>query len=133
VDRAVTFATLVSGGVMDECPDLKIVLGHGGGYTCYGIGRMDHGWKVRSEARAHISQPPSAYLRRFYYDCIVYTEPALRYLIDTVGADRVVFGTDWPYDMALDWPVSWILAMESLTQAEKEAILWRNLERLLKL
>jgi aminocarboxymuconate-semialdehyde decarboxylase len=92
---------------------------------------MDHGWKVRTEARANISQPPSAYLRRFYYDCIVYTESALRFLIDTVGADRVVFGTDWPYDMALDWPVSWILAMESLTQAEKEAILWRNLERLL--
>ena len=133
VDRAVTFATLVSGGVMDECPDLKIVLGHGGGYTCFGIGRMDHGWQVRTEARANIEQPPSAYLRRFYYDCIVYTESALRFLIDTVGADRVVFGTDWPYDMALDWPVSWILAMESLTQAEKEAILWRNLERLLGL
>ncbi|MGH7345513.1 MAG: amidohydrolase family protein, partial [Candidatus Rokuibacteriota bacterium] len=131
VDRAVTFATLVSGGVIDECPDLKIVLGHGGGYTCYGIGRMDRGWQVRTEARANISQPPSAYLRRFYYDCIVYTESALRFLIDAVGADRVVFGTDWPYDMALDWPVSWILAMESLTQAEKEAILWRNLERLL--
>jgi len=131
VDRAVTFATLVSGGVMDAYPDLKIVLGHGGGYTCYGIGRMDRGWQVRTEARTHISQPPSAYLRRFYYDCIVYTESALRFLIDTVGADRVVFGTDWPYDMALDWPVSWILAMESLTQAEKEAILWRNLETLL--
>jgi len=133
VDRAVTFATLVSGGVMDECPNLKIVLGHGGGYTCYGIGRMDRGWQVRSEARANIQQPPSTYLRRFYYDCIVYTESALRFLIDTVGADRVVFGTDWPYDMALDWPVSWILAMESLTQEEKDAILWRNLERLLNI
>jgi aminocarboxymuconate-semialdehyde decarboxylase len=133
VDRAVTFATLVHGGVMDEFPDLKIVLGHGGGYTCYGIGRMDHGWQVRSEARVHISQPPSAYLNRFYYDCIVYTESALRYLIDTVGIDRVVFGTDWPYDMALDWPVSWILGMKSLTPDEKEAILYKNLERLLNL
>src|SRR5262249_48851586 len=47
VDRAVTFATLVSGGVMDAHPNLKIVLGHGGGYTCYGIGRMDHAWQVR--------------------------------------------------------------------------------------
>jgi aminocarboxymuconate-semialdehyde decarboxylase len=133
VDRAVTFATLVHGGVMDEFPDLKIVLGHGGGYTCYGIGRMDHGWQVRSEARTHITQPPSAYLNRFYYDCIVYTEQALRYLIDSVGIDRVVFGTDWPYDMALDWPVSWILGMKSLSQDEKEAILYRNLERLLKI
>ena len=132
-DRAVTFATLVHGGVMDDHPDLKIVLGHGGGYTCYGIGRMDHAWKVRTEARTHITKPPSAYLRRFHYDCIVYTEEALRFLIDTVGVDRVVFGTDWPYDMALDWPVSWILGMTSLTQAEKEAILWRNLEGLLGL
>jgi aminocarboxymuconate-semialdehyde decarboxylase len=133
VDRAVTFATLVHGGVMDAFPDLKIVLGHGGGYTCYGIGRMDHGWQVRSEARAHITKPPSAYLRHFYYDCIVYTEPALRFLIDSVGVDRVVFGTDWPYDMALDWPVAWILGMTSLTQEEKEAILWKNLENLLGL
>jgi aminocarboxymuconate-semialdehyde decarboxylase len=132
-DRAVTFATLVSGGVMDEFPDLKICLGHGGGYTCFGIGRMDHGWQVRSEARVHNTQPPSAYLGRFYYDCIVYTEPALRFLIDSVGADRVVFGTDWPYDMALDWPVAWVLGMKGLSQAEKEAILWKNLERLLGL
>ena len=132
-DRAVTFATLVSGGVMDEFPDLKICLGHGGGYTCFGIGRMDHGWQVRSEARVHITQPPSAYLGRFYYDCIVYTEPALRFLIDSVGADRVVFGTDWPYDMALDWPVAWVLGMKGLSQEEKEAILWKNLERLLGL
>jgi aminocarboxymuconate-semialdehyde decarboxylase len=130
-DRAVTFATLVHGGVMDQFPNLKIVLGHGGGYTCYGIGRMDHAWKVRSEARVHAPQPPSAYLRRFHYDCIVYTEQALRYLIDTVGVDRVVFGTDWPYDMALDWPVAWIMAMESLTTEEKDAILWKNLEQLL--
>ena len=133
VDRAVTFATLVSGGVMDECPGLKIVLGHGGGYTCYGIGRMDHAWQARAEARVHTAKPPSGYLRHFYYDCIVYTESALRFLIDTVGVDRVVFGTDWPYDMALDWPVSWILSMESLSQEEKEAILWKNLERLLNL
>ena len=61
----------------------------------------------------------------------MYTEPALRYLIDTVGVDRVVFGTDWPYDMALDWPVSWILGMTSLSAEEKEAILSKNLERLL--
>src|SRR5260370_25296060 len=94
---------------------------------------MDPAWQGRSEAGARISAPPSAYLRRFYYDCIVYTEPALRFLIDTVGADLVVFGTDWPYDMALDWPVSRILAMDSLSQAEKEAILSRNLVRLPRL
>ena len=80
-----------------------------------------------------MKQPIYSYLRRFYYDCIVYTEPALRFLVDTVGADRVLFGTDWPYDMALDWPVSWILRMESLSAEEKEAILWKNLAKLLAL
>ena len=132
-DRTLTFASLVLGGVMDACPDLKICFSHGGGYTCYGIGRMDRGWQGIPQADRLTSQPPSAYLRRFYYDCIVYTERSLRFLIDTVGVDRVLFGTDWPYDMAQDWPVSWILSMESITQEEKEAILYKNLEGLLGL
>lgn len=132
-DRTITFATLVMGGVMDACPDLQICLSHGGGYTCYGIGRIDRNWHTRPDVHQLTPQPPSAYLRRFYYDCIVYTEAALRYLIDTVGVDRVVFGTDWPYDMAFDWPVSWILSLSSLTPDEKDAILWKNLERLLGL
>jgi aminocarboxymuconate-semialdehyde decarboxylase len=130
-DRAITFASLVFGGVMDRCPDLKVCLCHGGGYTCFGIGRMDRGWQVRPEARLHIQSPPSAYLGRFYYDCLTHSEAALRYLIDSVGIDRVVFGTDWPFDMATDWPVSWLLSLESLTLEEKEAILWKNLEGLL--
>jgi len=133
VDRAVTFASFVFGGVMDKCPDLRVCLAHGGGYACYGIGRMDRGWQVRSEAREQISQPPSAYLSKFYYDCLTHSEPALRMLIDTVGIDRVVLGTDWPADMRIDWPVSWVMGLESLTQDEKEAILWKNLEKLLNL
>ena len=130
-DRAVTFAAFVYGGVMDACPDLRICLSHGGGYTCFGIGRMDRGWQVRPEARGNISQPPSAYLNRFYYDTITHSEEALRYIIDRVGAERVVFGTDWPFDMCTDWPVSWVLGLESLSDEEKELILWRNLEGLL--
>jgi aminocarboxymuconate-semialdehyde decarboxylase len=133
VDRAVTFASFVFGGVMDACPHLNICLAHGGGYTCFGIGRMDRGWQVRSEARGHITQPPSAYLRRFYYDCLTHSEAALRLVIDTVGADRVVLGTDWPADMRIDWPVAWVLSLQSLTQEEKELLLWKNLERLLGL
>ena len=132
-DRAITFATFVFGGVMDKYPDLKVCLCHGGGYTCFGIGRMDRGWQVRPEARVNIQKPPSEYLRSFYYDCLTHSEPALRYLINTVGADRVVLGTDWPADMMLDWPVSWVLRMESLTQEEKELILWKNLEKLLNI
>ena len=130
-DRTLTFGALVFGGIMDSCPDLKVCFAHGGGYVCYGIGRMDRAWQVRPEARLHVQQPPSAYVRRFYYDCLVHSEAALRFLIDTVGADRVVMGSDWPYDMGIDWPVSWVMGMNSLTDDEKEMILWKNLEHLL--
>lgn len=130
-DRTVTFASFVFGGVMDKHPDLRICLSHAGGYVCFGIGRMDRGWEVRREARAVIDQPPSAYLSRFYYDCLTHSEPALRMLIDAVGIDRVLFGSDWPFDMAIDWPVSWVMGLESLSQAEKEAILHGNIEALL--
>ncbi len=133
VDRAVTFATFVFGGIIDKFPDLTVCLCHGGGYTCFGIGRMDRGWQVRPEARVNVSKPPSEYLRSFYYDCLTHSEPALRYLITTVGADRVILGTDWPADMMLDWPVAWVLRMESISQEEKELILWKNLAGLLGL
>ena len=129
VDRAVTFASFVMGGVMDACPDLKVCLAHGGGYACFGVGRMDRSWDVGRLPQ--IPEPPSAYLKRFYYDCLTHSESALRMLIDMAGIDRVVFGTDWPFDMQIDWPVSWVLSLESLTQDEKEAILWKNMEKLL--
>lgn len=131
VERAITYSSFVFGGVMDKYPGLQVCLSHGGGYTCFGAGRMDRGWQVRSEARANINKPPSAYLNRFWYDCLTHSEPALRMLIDSVGIDKVVFGTDWPFDMQIDWPVSWVLGLESLTQEEKEAILYKNLEALL--
>ena len=94
---------------------------------------MDRGGQVRPEARVNLQQPPSRYLSSFYYDCLTHSEPALRFLIDTVGADRVVLGSDWPFDMAVDSPVEWINGMSSLTQTEKDAILSTNLEALLQL
>ena len=103
-DRTVTFATFVLGGMMDACPDLRICLAHGVYYTCYGAGRMDRGRKVRPEARINIQQPSSTYLNRFYYGCLTHSEPALRYLIDTVGIYRLVLGTNWPADMMTEWP-----------------------------
>ena len=130
-DRTVTFASLVFGGVMDRYPELKICLAHGGGYTCFGAGRLDRGWQVRSEARINLETPPSHYLDRFYYDCLTHSEPVLRYLIDTVGADRILLGSDWPFDMGIDSPVQWVNSLESLTQEEKELILGKNIENLL--
>jgi aminocarboxymuconate-semialdehyde decarboxylase len=131
VERTVSFASIVFGGVLDEFPRLKICLAHGGGYACFGVGRMDWGWQWRESARTNIDAPPSSYLSRFYYDCITHNEAALRFLVDSVGADRVLFGSDYPgfaagpegvgYD-----PVAWLRDLSSLTGEEKQSILSGN-------
>ena len=78
-----------------------------------------------------MTNPPSSYQRNLYYDCVVMSEASLRFLVDQVGADRVVLGSDWPFVPWNPNPVSWIQGLESLTQDEKDLILWKNLECLL--
>src|SRR5262247_2312862 len=133
VEDAIVVAMLIFGGVLDACPDLKVCIAHGGGPACYAMGRLDRGWQGRADARGGATQPPSAYQRRLYYDTVVGSEKALRFLIDEVGIDRVVLGSDWPFVPWHPSPVTWVQGLQSLTAAEKEQILWRNLESLLKL
>jgi aminocarboxymuconate-semialdehyde decarboxylase len=138
-ERAITFATLVYGGVMDRFPDLKICLGHAGGYTAFGVARMDKGWRSAAlennpefnDARSFLERAPSDYVSRFYYDSCTYTESTLRYVIDVVGIDQVVLGTDYPAPMALDDAVNWIRGLQGLSAPEKDAILSANPARLL--
>jgi aminocarboxymuconate-semialdehyde decarboxylase len=133
VEDTLMVATLIFGGILDACPNLKVCIAHGGGMACFGMGRLDHGWQVRTEARVHIQKPPSTYQRRLYYDCVVGSEPALRFLLDQVGADRVVLGSDWPFVRWDPSPVAWVKGLASLSQGEKDRILWQNLETLLNL
>ena len=95
-----------------------------GGSTAAGHGRP--------EAR-RIPKPPSAYQRRLYYDTVAGSEEALRFLLDQVGADRVVLGSDWPFVPWHPSPVAWVQGLKTLTPEEKDKILWRNLEALLGL
>ena len=124
-------AALIFGGVMEKCPTLKVCVAHGGGPACFGMGRLDRGWRVRSEARVNISKPPSYYQSRLYYDIVVMSERALRFLIDRVGIERVVLGSDYPFVPWEPSPVGWVQGLESLPQEEKDRILWKNLEELL--
>ena len=144
VERVLTFGALVQGGIIDRFPGLKVCLLHGGGYVAFGIARMDKGWEAvklgymaeysaGEDARQSIDKPPSQYLGSFYYDCATFSEPTLRFLIDTVGIDRVVFGTDYPCPMEMVDSVRWINGLESLTGKEKEAILSANPARMLGL
>ncbi len=132
LDDAIVVAILISGGVLEACPDLRVCVAHGGGPACFAMGRLDRGWQSRPEAR-RIPQPPSAYQRRLYYDSVTGSEEALRFLLDQVGADRVVLGSDWPFVSWHPSPVAWLQGLKSLSQEEKERILWRNLEALLDL
>ncbi|HLG69894.1 MAG TPA: amidohydrolase family protein [Chloroflexota bacterium] len=97
-DTLIAAASLIFGGVCDRFPELKIVLLHGGGHLPYQAGRLNHGWKCRPESTLP-QQPPLEYLRWFRYDTIVHWPNALRYLLDTVGSDRVMLGSDDPFDM----------------------------------
>src|SRR5919109_796732 len=92
LDDAILVAILISGGVLEACPDRRVCVAHGGGPACFAMGRLDRGWHSRPDAR-RIPQPPSAYQRRLYYDTVTGSEEALRFLLDQVGADRVVLGT----------------------------------------
>jgi aminocarboxymuconate-semialdehyde decarboxylase len=149
-ERTLAFAALVFGGVMDRCPDLKPLLAHAGGYTAYGISRMDKvagalegGYQrtgrlvppfgMETSAGYQLRRAPSEYLNRFYYDSCTYSGPALRFLIDQVGIDRVVLGTDHPAPMYQRDPVNWVNGLAELTPAEKNAILSKNAAGLLGL
>ena len=66
---------------------------------------MDKGWEKFPDSRGRTQGPPSTYANRFYYDTVVFKDTHLRFLIDTVGIDRMVFGTDWPAPMDVDDPV----------------------------
>ncbi len=133
VEDAIVVAILILGGILEACPELKACIAHGGGPACFAMGRIDREWRGRPESRQNIKRPPSSYQRRLYYDSVVGSEKALRFLLDEVGADRVVLGSDWPFVPWHPSPVAWVQGLATLTPDEKEKILWRNLEALLKL
>jgi aminocarboxymuconate-semialdehyde decarboxylase len=130
LDDAIVAAVLICSGVLEKCPDLKVCIAHGGGPACYAMGRLDRNWHERPQVRS-TSQPPSAYQKKLYYDTVVGSEEALRFLLDRVGADRVVLGSDWPFVPWHPSPVTWVENLKSLTAEEKEKILWKNLAALL--
>ena len=130
-DTAVMAAHFMLSGALDDLEKLVIVLAHGGGHLPYQIGRLEHGYRVRKEARAHARSSPMALLRRFYFDALTHDADALRFLVAKVGADRVTIGTDAPFDMAEDDPLAMIDELTHLTAAERERILGLNALELL--
>lgn len=96
---------LIFGGVLDRYPGLKICVAHGGGYLPAYWGRMDHGWRARGDCSEHCRHEPSSYLRKLWFDTLVFDRDQLDSLVRTQGADRLCLGSDYPFDMAEPDPV----------------------------
>jgi aminocarboxymuconate-semialdehyde decarboxylase len=126
LETTIALSHLIFGGVLDRHPGLKIVAAHGGGYLPSYCGRSNHGHDVRPEARARSPLRPVEYLRRIWFDTLVYEPQALRHLIDVVGTSQLVVGTDYPFDMGHEDPRGLLAATPGLNDMDRAAILGGN-------
>ena len=131
-DTGIAAACLIFGGVLDAFPKLEINLPHAGGTLPMVIGRLDHGAKERAELK-HMKQLPSAYLRRFTYDTIGHDDQINHNLVKLVGADRVLLGSDYCFDMGLDAPVDTVERLTAISTDERDLILGKTAARLLRI
>ena len=122
LETTLAISHLIHAGVPKRHPKLRFYGAHGGGFFPFYLGRFDHAWNTRAENRVHIDQPPSAYLDSFYFDTVVFRPDQIRHLVDLVGADHVMLGTDSPYDMGETDPVGLVDAVDGLSAAERETI-----------
>ncbi len=133
LETTVAASHLIFDGVIERYPKLKVVLPHGGGYLAHYWARMDHAHGARADCRVHIKRKPSSYLEKFYFDSITFDPGMLHHLVERFGADHVLLGTDYPYDMGVEDPVGFIGAVRGLSPAEKGQIMGGNAARLLKI
>jgi aminocarboxymuconate-semialdehyde decarboxylase len=131
VDTAIAACHLIFGGVLDRHPKLQISLPHAGGVLPILIGRIDQGWRTRAELK-HLPQAPSTYLKRFTYDTIAHSKSIMEYVIQQVGVERVMLGSDYCFTMGYDQPVRFLDQVD-LGSEQRTMILSGNAARLLKL
>jgi aminocarboxymuconate-semialdehyde decarboxylase len=130
VDTSLTFAKLIFGGVLERFPKLKFLVAHGGGFLPYTWGRLERGYRIQDSTLAKISKPPSEYVRLLYFDTITHSRMALEYLIENFGAEHVLLGSDYPYDMGDPEPVT-SLGAAGLGAAQFNRIAGDNVAKLL--
>src|SRR6202158_3037886 len=125
-ETAIALHYLIFDGVLARHPNLKILAVHGAGYLGGYSGRIDHAWGARPDCRANLPHPPTHYLRNVFVDSVVFTPHQLATLIDVFGADHVLIGTDYPYDMAETEPLSHLASVKTLDTRSIEAIAGGN-------
>ena len=133
LESSLAIGQLIFSGVLDSYPGLKICIAHGGGYLPAYAGRIDHGYNARPDCREIISNPPGEYLKKLYFDTMVFEPDQLGFLIDKYGADHILLGTDYPYDMGEENPLDLIARVSGLEGDDHAAVCGLNAARLLKL
>ena len=96
LETTIALHYLIFDGVLERHPDLKILAVHGGGFLPAYSGRIDHAWGARSDSHGELPQPPTGYLKKIYFDTVVFTPHQLAELVRLFGADHVIMGTDYP-------------------------------------
>jgi aminocarboxymuconate-semialdehyde decarboxylase len=132
LETTVAASHLIFDGVMERHPRLKVVLPHAGGYLAHYWARMDHAWKARADCRTRIRKKPSSYLEKFYFDTLTFDPGMLKTLVARFGADHVLLGTDYPYDMGMDDPVGFI-KKAGMRSGEEAKVAGGTAARLLKI
>lgn len=132
-ESTIAVAHLLFSGALERYPGLNLCVVHGGGFVPYQMGRMQRGFDaVPRLAAQNISQAPAEMVRLLYYDTVLHDPGAIAYLVEQVGADHVVMGTDYPFPMGDPTPVDTVNSVPGLTNEQRQMILGDNVAGLLQ-
>lgn len=131
LESALAVGHLIFDGYLERFPGLKVCIAHGGGYAPAYWGRFDHPYPTREDVHGKLPHPPSHYLKKLHFDTVVFTELQLRHLIESWGADRILLGTDYPYDMAETDPVGHVESVKGLSEPDRALVCGANAARLM--
>ncbi len=132
LEEALAMSSIIYEGILDDFPKLKIIIAHGGGYLPYYAGRTDKAYESRPETRKNITRPPSDYLRRFFYDTVVFDPDVLGLLIKKAGDKQIMMGTDYPRGEVEENPIGFINKSKNLSRQSKDRIMGLNAAKLFK-
>lgn len=122
LDTTICIARLIHSGTLDRFPGLRLCFAHGGGFAVFNAGRLEHAWRGRPALQSAAVHPPSAYLRRLYFDSCTHSPQTLGFLVGAVGPGRVLLGSDAPQDMADPTPLATLAAAPGIPAGEAAAI-----------
>jgi aminocarboxymuconate-semialdehyde decarboxylase len=132
LETTVALHSLIFSGTLARFPDLNLMAVHGGGYLPAYSGRIDHAWGARQDSHGDLPLQPTTYLRQVYLDSVVFSYHQLAYLLALFGPDRILMGTDYPYDMAEYNPIGHIAGVDGMDETTLAQLAGGNAMRLLQ-